>query len=417
MSKLTKGIRDTAGGAILGNIFGPQGAIVGGALQVGAPGQTGQPGGGQIQFSPEANSRAQQIFQAIQGNQAGTYHEGQIATANSELKKLQQEFQSGKISQADYVAITGAVVPQITDYIHQISASGSRGADAIRNAGGDEFLNGVGRQYDVYSAGNELLGRELTPQEAAQFAPYFQGGTENGRAALAQYAQQDKNSPQSLQKRAGQYSGDVNRLFGQDLGRTANQDESDYYGRLIASGLSPYEVESYIKQLPEYTNTQDKNFRSGLNDELAGYDQQAFGKAKEDVLSRYASAGIQNSSALDFALTNLMGDIAKERGKYLAGVSTQQYGSNKDAARSDYQSSLDNYLKDRNYNQQRSDSLLDNYQKRSYDVSDYNRQMQDLFNYQNNQPRQKTSPFDYLNAGLNTVNTGANLYKSIYPYG
>lgn len=410
MSKLTHAGR-SIGTAIANPFVGGQFNLPGAV----GPGQTGQPGGGQVQFSPEANARAQDIFKAIQGNQSGTYKEGQIATANSELKKLQQEYSSGKLSQADYVAISGAVVPQIKNYINQVSSSGGRGADAARNAGGDEFLNGVGRDYDILSNAQQILGRDITPQELAQFRPRYADGNDKGNAYLAEIQKQEASDPTKQGAKAGQYSPQVNQVFQSLLSRGATQNEVDYFGSLLSAGqITPYELESFAKATPEYQQGQDKQFRTDLSQELGNYDSKAFGREKENILSRYSQAGLQNSSALDFAMTDALSKIQENRDQYLSGLSASQYQGNKDAARGDYQTSLNRLFQNQDAEASRSNSQLDYLTQRADQGADYSRQFNDYMNFANSQPRQRTSAFDYLNAGLNTINTGANLYGAFH---
>lgn len=233
--------------------------------------------------------------------------------------------------------------------------------------------------YDTFS---QMLGRAPTSSEFAQIMPYFRGpgGADTGRSAVAQFAERYKNSPEALGKRAPEQYGKVGDVFQDLLKRGASQDELDYFGRALATGeITPYEVRQFVQQMPEYRTEQDKQFRSGLASELEGYDTSFFNKAKEDVISRFSqnTGGAGRSSALDFALTNLMGDIAKERGKYLSGISAQQYGGNKEAAREDYRGTMDRYMGDLSYNRQRGDQYMDALRDRSWNARDYEIQRDD----------------------------------------
>lgn len=265
--------------------------------------------------------------------------------------------------------------------------------------GNQESLNQYA--FDTFS---ELVGRNPTESEFVSMLPYFQGvnGRMTGAAYVSEFAQQEARSPEALARRAGEYSDDVSRLFGETLGRGADQDELDYYGRLLATEqITPYEVEQLLKNTNEFRTAEDTRFRSSLSDELRGYDTKFFNDAQESVLRRASRAGggSSTSSALDFALTNLMGDIAERRGQYLAGVSAQQYGSNKDAARQDYLGTMDRYLRERDYERNTSDRERDYFRNRSDQNLDYMIQRSDYLNYLNSQ-RGNQSRYGQLAGGL-----------------
>ncbi len=235
----------------------------------------------------------------------------------------------------------------------------------------------------AYDSFLSMVGRAPTTNEFAQIMPYFRGpgGADTGRSAVAQFAEQYKNSPEALGKRAPEQYGKVGDIFNDLLKRGASQDELDYFGRALSTGeITPYEVRQFVQQMPEYRTEQDKQFRGGLASELQGYDMDFFDKGKESVISRFAqnTGGAARSSALDFALTDLMGNIAKERGSYLANLSAQQYGGNKDAAREDYRGSMNRYMGELDYNRQRGDSYTDALRDRSWNARDYEIQRDDF---------------------------------------
>lgn len=393
-----------------GSLFGPTGAGVGylfGNGQTGNPNAVYQPTSGVFrgnEGSPTDNPNAELIAQLqakIQGAAGqGSYGEGAISTAVNEFNNLKQKLAAGQIDQKTYVEAGNAILPGVMSYAQQVMGSGSRAADAAKNAGAMNLFNNIGRDYNIYKSGQEILGRDINANELAQLTPLFGSGSEkeleSGRAALAQVAEQEKNSPEAVQKRlkenSGQFYGQVGDVFQNLLKRGASQEELDHFGKLLASGdVDAYELNQFVSQMPEYREGQDKTFREGLNTELESYDRDYFGKAKEDVLNRYAQAGIQNSSSLDFALTNLMGDIAKERSKYLAGVSADQYKGNKDLARSDYQINLERLYGNQDYSRNRNDQLSDLLRGRSYDVADYNTQRNDLMSMLGQQQNQRRS--------------------------
>ena len=239
----------------------------------------------------------------------------------------------------------------------------------------------------------DLIGRAPTAQEFTAIIPYFQGenGLNTGRAYLAQYADQLKNTPEALAQRAGQFSEDVGGLFQSNLGRDARENELDYYGRLLATGdITPYEVEQLIRRLPEYQTAQDTQFRQGLAGELEGYDTSFFNKAKQNVIGQANQGGIGQSSALDFALTQLMGDIAERRGQYLANLSSQQYGGNKQNAIQDYRATQNRFLRDQDYNRDVNRADQEYFRNRSDQNLDYQIQRRDYLDYLNSQRGRNT---------------------------
>lgn len=248
-----------------------------------------------------------------------------------------------------------------------------------------------------YYAGQDfykMFGRNPTASELSMLAQAYYTGDKNltnganGQAAVAQYYQDQLNSPlvqkQITQAKSGQYTGTINDLYNELLKRGATSAEVQHFGGLLASGeVDPYELRSFIQQTPEYQSAQDVAFRSQVGNELANLDTQAFGRQKEDVISRFAGMGRSGSTALDFALTDLMGRIAEKRQGFLANLSAQQYGSNKENARADYGNILGQMQDTTNYGR----SLNDQYRQRGWNVADYNRQKEDYFNALEQQKR------------------------------
>lgn len=353
------------------------------------------------------------ILNAINsGSQYGSYGEGYIATGLNEFRKLQEMFRTGQLSDQEFVQIGDAILPQLRSRINQIAGSGSSGANAAKAAGSEELLKIV-RDYDAVKSARTTLGRDISFDDLAKIRPYFEGGNEIGQSYLAQLKEYEARSPEGLKRKSAQYSGDVSGAFQDVLGRAPTAQEIEHYGSYLASGdLDAYALRNAIKQTDEYRTTADRTFREGLNTELQGYDTDAFNKGKEDILSRYTQAGIQNSPALDFALTNLMGDIAKERGKYLAGLSAEHYGGNKELARSDYESTMNKYLEDERYKRDLNRSTMDDYLGRGRELSDYYRQRDDYYDMLSRVPRGRSNNWlDYVNAGAN-VARGVGSLKS-----
>lgn len=274
--------------------------------------------------------------------------------------------------------------------------------------------------YDTFRS---TFGREPTATEWSQLVPYLGGaeGKERGAAYIAATYDQYKQSPEYLKTQAGQYADDLDPLFDQYLGRDASASENDFFGQQLAGGRSAYEIEQLLQQLPEYQEKKDKQFRSGLASELEGYDQSFFNKGQDSIRGRSAKAGagIGQSTALDFALTKLMGDIAERRGQYLAGVSEKQYGGNKEAAREDYRATTNRYYDDQNYQRNRNAADLDYYRGRSDQDRDYERQKEDYFQMlgRSKQGQGTLHSGDWINMGLQGVNAGVNAYGAVNPYG
>lgn len=312
-----------------------------------------------------------------EGRRYGNYGEGIISTGLREFRQLQDMFRNGQLSGAEYSQIGDAILPQLRNEISRIAAGGSNAANAAWNAGGQDLIRVI-KDYDTLKAAKEVLGREVTSTDLDSIRPYFESGQDIGRAYLTQLKQQEASSPENLRRRSGEFSDQVGSAFQEVLGRAPTADEIEHYGSGLASGqLDSYTLRDFVRQTPEFRSAEDQRFRTGLNDELSGYDQDAFKKSSEDILSRYTKAGINRSPALDFALTNLAGDIAKERGRYLAGISADQYGGNKNLARSDYENSLNRYLSNQDYERDLRERTMGDYLNRGRELADYDRQSSD----------------------------------------
>jgi hypothetical protein len=226
----------------------------------GEPQPTDAPAGGNDFASQAINRITQQV-------RTGTYGEGRIGQAVNEFKTLDQMLQGGQISQGDYVAAGNKIRDFTQPILQQVMNGGSHAASAgakrRRLRSGAKVLTGT---WTSTARRKDVLGRDLTPTEFAQFAPAFGSGSqkevEAGRGYLAQLAQQEKNSPAALDKKyqqnAGQYGGQVGGLFQEMLGRSATQEENDHFGKMLASGeVDPYTLRQFMQQLPEYRQQQD----------------------------------------------------------------------------------------------------------------------------------------------------------------
>lgn len=272
--------------------------------------------------------------------------------------------------------------------------------------------------YAAYKNFKDIMGRDPNANELSQAATVFYNpadygsGIASGRGYLSSLAERDKADPTKQGTKGQGFYGTVNDSVSQILGRQATPEEQSHFGNLLSSGqLDAYTLKQFLQSQPEYQQTQDTNFRQGLSKELQGYDTDFFNKAKEDVISRYAQNGTMGSSALDYALTDLMGNIQKQRGSYLADLSAKQYGSNKDSARQDYMTQMNNYLGNQQYNRQRGDATSDYYRDRSAGAYDYATQRNDYMNYLNSQSGRGRTNYGaafgpLLGAGIGALGAG-----------
>lgn len=302
---------------------------------------------------------------------------------------IQNRFDAGQIDQPTYLSQIAPFVNKLQEVYPMFSA----GSLAPGSGAGNQKIWNTVQNYNLLKMGQDMLGRPLTQSEVAQLAPAFQAGATSGRAALAQFAEAEKQKLPYLQIQAGKYAPQVNQIFQDLLKRGASQDEIQHFGSMLATGQTdPYELSQFVQSMPEYQTAADKSFRGDLASELQGYDTSFLKKAAPSVLSTYAKAGTQNSSALDYAMTDLMGKLAENRGNFLGTLSAQQYGGNKEAARQDYLTTQQNYLNSILGGKQRSQGLQDYYSQRGDQAADYSRQMNDYLSFLQNQPKQKSNP-------------------------
>jgi len=376
--------------------------------------------------SDPVRSKTNEILQNIEANPGGPASANRLSTYLQEFAKLKADVNSGNLSQSDYVAISDNIVPQFTQWANR-GASSSQAIAQAYNAGGllDKVYD-LSVDHNIYKNAQQLLGRDLTDSELAQIKPAFQGpnGEVNGKAALGQLAEYDKKNPNSPnspfnqnnpKNTLNQFDPQVQGIFNDLLKRGANQDELKHFESLIASGQAdPYTIRQFVQQLPEYQNAQDKQFRSELSGELEGYENTAFDRTKQNLISQYmqnGQGGLGGSPSLDFAITNARAELLNNRNQFLTGLSAKQYEGNKAAAGSDYNRSLDQFYGDKNYNTQRSDYLQDLYRNRGFEGQDYQTQQRDYRDLLNNIPQQKPNVFDYLNTGANVAGGIANIAK------
>jgi hypothetical protein len=254
-----------------------------------------------------------------------------------------------------------------------------------------EQRKGYGDEY-IKQAFQKFFKRDPTATEIAMVFPTLGNdpnvhdipGMESYVASLYQAQKGPEDERAKLDEKIPQYSGDIQSIFSDLVKRGASADEIQHFGREMAAGnLDAYTLRQFVQSMPEYQTSQDKSFREGLSGELQGYDKKFFDTGKEDIISRYASMGRQGSSALDYALTDMLGKIADKRGEWLANLSATQYGGNKENARSDYEASVNRMIGDEAYSRAQKDALM----QRGWNIQDYNTQSSDYDRWMASQKR------------------------------
>jgi hypothetical protein len=282
-----------------------------------------------------------------------------------------------------------------------------------------------GNEY-IKQAYKELLGRDPTPAELASAFPSL--GTDKNipdvgtmRAFVAQQAVAEQNNPQNLQQKqqadllakAPEHYGAVDQMFQSSLGRAATDAEKQHFGSLLASGgLDQYQLSQFLSQTPEAQNSADKSFREGLTNDLQTQDQRYY---QDKVLPSIQQSFLQSGRSLDSSgYAAMLAKAAQQqntnREGFLSNLSASQYGSNKSAATSDYQTLLNNYYNNQNYNRSRTDSLTDQTTQRLNQFQDYNIQQQAYDKYLRNYgKRSPNTGYGALAGGIVGAGLGAYL--------
>lgn len=283
----------------------------------------------------------------------------------------------------------------------------------------------VAAQYHVFQDFKAQFGRNPTQSELNLLTPNYLTGDPNktnnagGLASVSAYYQQLANTPANVYSRqqsqwqaaAPQQYDAVQQLFQSTYGRAATQDELSHYGTLLASGQAdPYQVQQFLMSTPEYQNTQDAQFRSGVDTTLQKSDENFFNRTKGDITQQYALMGRATSPALDVALTDLASQLSDKRQTFLAQLSASQYGSNKSAALGNYQSTEGDVTSRINANTQ---GIYGNYQSllnNAKNQSDYLTQNMNWQDAMNQYGSKGPSALDYLNTGLNAAKTATQIH-------
>src|ERR1041385_5797109 len=120
-----------------------------------------------------------------------------------------------------------------------------------------------GEEY-IRDAYRDFFKRDPTPQEIASVFPTLGvdpnvHDTATMRSYVAQLANQEQNTPaiqqqkeqEQLKAKAPQFNPEINDLFMQTLGRNPDSAEREHFATLRASGVDPYEIANFRKQLPD----------------------------------------------------------------------------------------------------------------------------------------------------------------------
>lgn len=228
-----------------------------------------------------------------------------------------------------------------------------------------------------------MYGRNPTQQEINRLSPYYTSDPILGAQVLQSQFDQYKKSPEYIKSQSnyGDNLNSVNEQFKSLLGRDATNAEKEHFGQLLGSGeLDNYQLGTFLQQLPEYVNAQDKKFREDLTPELQNSQANYFKEyIQPGIVSQNAQRGIYDSSGIDNAFAQAAKQQNYDMQDYLSKLSASQYGSNRAAALQDYQTNqaqrygqqnmaLSNLYNTQNWqNQQAQDISNYNMQKNAYD--------------------------------------------------
>ena len=361
-------------------------------------------------------------YSAYSSNPFGGHSQGDAGRYQRELNDRRNALnQTG--ANADIMSyLNGSYDPNnqtaiFNNYANVNAAGNADAANFARQLYGDTDKLG---QY-AYDSYVQKFGKAPTQSDFAQIMPYFTGanGRQTGDAYLATAYKQYLTSPEYAATQAAGKTGDVNSIFNQYLGRNATDAEIAHYGQALAlgpnnGGIDQFNLGQQLQGGTEYQTAQDTKFRGSLADELGGYDAKFLEKNTPGLYSQFANAtgGAGTSSALQFALADMVKNVTENRDQYLSGLSAQQYGGDKQAALADYNRTQDQNWSNQNYTRDLNQAQLDYYRGRSDNNTDYLTQMSDYQSMQgqNNQSRNVLHSGDWLNLGMQGLNTGAQMY-------
>lgn len=237
----------------------------------------------------------------------------------------------------------------------------------------DQFTHEGNAAQQVITAFRDLVKRDPTQAEIAQYSPVVLAGDPNIgnvpglRAEVAKLASQQTQAIDQNGKEAQT----VNGIYQQKLGRGASQDELDHFGTLLKSGqMDAFSLGSFIDQLPEVVKKQDAEFRQGLSSDLQKGDAQYYNEQiLPGIQSTYAKQGRSfDSSSYAQALAQAAQGQNRQREAYLSNLTAQQYGGSQAGAREDYLNNISRRYQMNDQSWQTSQDYNNfNLQKQAYD--------------------------------------------------
>lgn len=207
-------------------------------------------------------------------------------------------------------------------------------------------------------------------------------------------------------------------IYNDVFGRAPTQRELDYFGGELASGASPYEMETVLRNSPEYqkklsdaetarVKQESAAARQSLADELLKQEDVAYERTLPQIIGAYMRAGRLGSSGLDAMLARTRADMAREREGRLANIAYEDAIRQQGYGREDFVNrntlAFQNYLRqsEPRYQQQfamqnignqlryqapfdflsRLNQLQDARTQRGYGIEDYNIERNDYNRY------------------------------------
>lgn len=234
----------------------------------------------------------------------------------------------------------------------------------------------------AYDALLKALGHAPSDAQLAQATAAYQSSDPNRPNVIAgnAFVYQMLQGLTSPDQAKPQYD-NVNQIFQGTLQRDATQQEKDHFGTLLANGqLDQYSLGTWLQQLPESVQKQDKTFREGLNSDLQKQDAQYYNEQIMPGISQnFAKNGRSfDSSAYQQALAQAAQGQNRQREGFLSNLTASQYGGSQANARQDYLNNIargyqtqdavtarGNEISNFNMQKQAYDQYLSRYGKRS----------------------------------------------------
>lgn len=285
----------------------------------------------------------------------------------------------------------------------------------------DQMVRGTATDYATLQAIKGALGRNPT---AAEFAAYAPLGAQASQL-IAQQNLADQNTPDTIAaKNNAKYLADapnhadaVNNLFQSNFGRTASKDELDHFGSLLASGTTdPYQLQQFLKQQPEYQNTQNAKMRTDLSGTMAANDKRQFSEQiLPSIQAAYAKQGRSfDSSAFQAAAANAAQAQNTNREGFLNNLTASQYGGVQDRAYQDYANQVANQQALTNSGINAKYSNVQNSIGRANEINNFGLQQQAYNQYLNKYGKRQNNG---VMGAISGAGTGAAAGSAFGPWG